>query len=111
MHDEIRTPGLMTVEHSFEVPLDHPQRVILGKDTDGTAVCFVRDQHLLQPIREHFVKECIGNDRVHNTRTGIEAHVYPVRTKNSLAKPVDGRGSDFSDAWCCLIKMRALCWV
>src|ERR1700753_2414926 len=102
---------LSSEDGKFADPLDYPQRVILGEDSDGPAVCFIRDQPLLQPIREHFVEECIGNDRVHNTRTGIEAQVYPVRTKNCLAKPVDGRGGDFSDAWCCLIKMRPLCWV
>ena len=43
---------------------------------------------------------------VDHTRTGIEAGIYPVGTKNSLAKAVDRRGSDFSDAWRCRIEVR-----
>ncbi len=43
MHEEIRTPGLVTVEHSFEVPLDHddaagPKMAVFARevaDPDG----------------------------------------------------------------------------
>ena len=43
MHEEIRTPGLVTVEHSFEVPLDHddaagPKMTVFARevaDPDG----------------------------------------------------------------------------
>lgn len=86
--------------------LNHAQWIVLCKNRNRTVLLVAAPQHLLQPSRKHFIKEGIGNGLIDHARTGVEAGVDPVRTKDALAKAMYRRCRDISDAWRCRIELR-----